>query len=222
MLEDWRGGDEECYSSSDIGSDDSRDELDVLAQRGIDLPARRKSRKLRFMTDWNLEFSRLCDYVDIIKKTNPGSSCWFYSRKPTSGGRNFKSKKIKIPTSGGRNFKSKKFKIPTSGGWNLKNRKIKLPTSGGRNLKNKRIKIPTSGGRNFKNRKIKLPTSRGRNLKNIKIKIPTSGGRNFKNTKIKIPTSGGQNLYIKNKKSALIQSKEFWELRDYHLLRPLI
>ncbi|KAH0761301.1 hypothetical protein KY290_017374 [Solanum tuberosum] len=225
------GGDEECYSSSDIGSDTSRDELDVLAQRGIDLPARRKSRKLRFdpncqitifelgmvfesvvqfrktvqsyavenkvqlelkpnekhrirvkckskilckweiyasidknsgdfivkkyhpfhrcptknknklctsvyiahkfqdrivsqpniklweiqelvrdelglyvgrtvcfrakcrvmsqfMGDWNLEFSRLCDYADIIKKTNPGSSCWVRTDKDTIPGKN--------------------------------------------------------------------------------------------------------------------------------------
>ncbi|KAK4721386.1 hypothetical protein R3W88_011619 [Solanum pinnatisectum] len=30
----------------------------------------------QFMGNWNLEFSRLCDYADIIKKTNPESSCW--------------------------------------------------------------------------------------------------------------------------------------------------
>jgi len=53
------GGDEECYSSSDIGSDDSRDELDVLAQRGIDLPARRKSIKLRFDPDCQITIFEL-------------------------------------------------------------------------------------------------------------------------------------------------------------------
>ncbi|XP_009783063.1 uncharacterized protein LOC107771010 [Nicotiana tabacum] len=28
------------------------------------------------MSDWNMEFARLCDYADMIKQTNPGSSCW--------------------------------------------------------------------------------------------------------------------------------------------------
>ncbi|KAG5574726.1 hypothetical protein H5410_054860 [Solanum commersonii] len=53
------GGDEECYSSSDIGSDNSRDELDVLAQRGIDLPTRRKSRKPRFDSDCQITIFEL-------------------------------------------------------------------------------------------------------------------------------------------------------------------
>nr|XP_025884588.1 uncharacterized protein LOC101247704 [Solanum lycopersicum] len=30
----------------------------------------------KFLGDWKLEFSRLLDYADIIKSTNPGSSCW--------------------------------------------------------------------------------------------------------------------------------------------------
>ncbi|XP_015160823.1 uncharacterized protein [Solanum tuberosum] len=29
-----------------------------------------------FMGDWKMEFARLCDYADMIKQTNPGSSCW--------------------------------------------------------------------------------------------------------------------------------------------------
>ncbi|WMV54501.1 hypothetical protein MTR67_047886 [Solanum verrucosum] len=70
--------------SSDEPSEDSDEELDVLAQPGVDLPSRRKSNKLRgkwnviakFLGDWKLEFSRLLDYADMIKSTNPGSSCW--------------------------------------------------------------------------------------------------------------------------------------------------
>ncbi|XP_019236917.1 PREDICTED: uncharacterized protein LOC109217142 [Nicotiana attenuata] len=52
-------GDEDYYSSSDIGSDDSRDELDVLAERGVDLPARRKSKKLRFDPDCKITIFEL-------------------------------------------------------------------------------------------------------------------------------------------------------------------
>ncbi|WMV49330.1 hypothetical protein MTR67_042715 [Solanum verrucosum] len=35
-----------------------------------------------FMGDWKMEFARLCDYADMIKQTNPGSSCW--ERKSTN------------------------------------------------------------------------------------------------------------------------------------------
>ncbi|XP_075076921.1 uncharacterized protein LOC142163520 [Nicotiana tabacum] len=42
----------------------------------------------QFMGDWKLEFSRLCDYVDIIKSTNPGSSCWIRIDKDTKLGKN--------------------------------------------------------------------------------------------------------------------------------------
>nr|XP_016436343.1 PREDICTED: uncharacterized protein LOC107762494 [Nicotiana tabacum] len=42
----------------------------------------------QFMRDWKLEFSRLCDYVDIIKSTNPGSSCWIGIDKDTKPGKN--------------------------------------------------------------------------------------------------------------------------------------
>ena len=40
------------------------------------------------MGDWNMEFSRLCDYADIIKKTNPESSCWVRTYKDTIPGKN--------------------------------------------------------------------------------------------------------------------------------------
>ena len=40
------------------------------------------------IVDWNLEFARLCDYVDVIKQTNPGSSCWVKFDKETEPGKN--------------------------------------------------------------------------------------------------------------------------------------
>ncbi|WMV33667.1 hypothetical protein MTR67_027052 [Solanum verrucosum] len=78
------GGNEEFIGSSDELSEDSDEELDVLAQPGVDLPSRRKSKKLRakmnvinkFLGDWKLEFSKLLDYADMIKSTNPRTSCW--------------------------------------------------------------------------------------------------------------------------------------------------
>ena len=40
------------------------------------------------MGDWNLEFARLCDYENVIKQTNPGSSCWVKIDKETEPGKN--------------------------------------------------------------------------------------------------------------------------------------
>ncbi|KAM3270844.1 hypothetical protein P3S67_029046 [Capsicum chacoense] len=40
------------------------------------------------MGDWKLEFARLCDYADMIKRTNPGSSCWIKINKETKPGKN--------------------------------------------------------------------------------------------------------------------------------------
>ena len=40
------------------------------------------------MGDWNLEFPRLCDYADMIKQTNPGSSCWIKIDKEIESGKN--------------------------------------------------------------------------------------------------------------------------------------
>ena len=40
------------------------------------------------MGDWNLEFARLCDYANVIKQTNPGSSCWVKIDKETEPGKN--------------------------------------------------------------------------------------------------------------------------------------
>ncbi|KAG5601229.1 hypothetical protein H5410_032599 [Solanum commersonii] len=78
------GRDEDYIDSSDCWSDDSDEQLDVDVVRGVDILARRRSKKVRAkhrimkedMGDWNVEFARLCDYVDMIKQTNPGSSCW--------------------------------------------------------------------------------------------------------------------------------------------------
>ncbi|KAH0777219.1 hypothetical protein KY290_008630 [Solanum tuberosum] len=41
------GGDEQYIDSSELDSDDSRDELDPDFVRGVDLPARRKSKKAK-------------------------------------------------------------------------------------------------------------------------------------------------------------------------------
>ncbi|WMV44939.1 hypothetical protein MTR67_038324 [Solanum verrucosum] len=38
--------------------------------------------------DWKLEFARLCDYADMIKQINPGSSCWVKIDKKTELGKN--------------------------------------------------------------------------------------------------------------------------------------
>ncbi|XP_060176199.1 uncharacterized protein LOC132606640 [Lycium barbarum] len=38
--------------------------------------------------DWNLEFARLCDYADMIKQTNPGSSVWVRMDRESCPGKN--------------------------------------------------------------------------------------------------------------------------------------
>ncbi|XP_059309604.1 uncharacterized protein LOC132060643 isoform X1 [Lycium ferocissimum] len=40
------------------------------------------------MGDWNLEFARLCDYSDMIKQTNPGSSVWVRMDRESCPGKN--------------------------------------------------------------------------------------------------------------------------------------
>ncbi|KAH0730497.1 hypothetical protein KY289_001685 [Solanum tuberosum] len=40
----------------------------------------------KFLGDWKLEFSRLLDYADMIKSTNPGSSCWVRTDNETVPG----------------------------------------------------------------------------------------------------------------------------------------
>jgi len=40
------------------------------------------------MGDWKVEFARFCDYADMIKQTNPGSSCWVKIDKETEPGKN--------------------------------------------------------------------------------------------------------------------------------------
>ncbi|XP_070043116.1 uncharacterized protein [Nicotiana tomentosiformis] len=40
------------------------------------------------MGDWRMEFNRLADYADIIKQTNPGSSCWIRTDSETIPGKN--------------------------------------------------------------------------------------------------------------------------------------
>ncbi|OIT07229.1 hypothetical protein A4A49_62869 [Nicotiana attenuata] len=45
------GGDEEYVDSSDVGSVDSDEELDPLAEHGVDIPPRRRSQKIRYDFD---------------------------------------------------------------------------------------------------------------------------------------------------------------------------
>ncbi|XP_070002064.1 uncharacterized protein [Nicotiana sylvestris] len=158
------GGDEQFIDSSEADSEDSTEELDPEAIPGVDIPARRRSRKIRdsgdfkvknyypvhkcdtsnknklctskfvakkfideitkhphiriweihelcrdklglyvgkticyrtklrvlreSIGDWNMEFARLCDYADMIKHTNPGSSCWVRMDSETEPGKN--------------------------------------------------------------------------------------------------------------------------------------
>ncbi|KAH0776290.1 hypothetical protein KY290_007701 [Solanum tuberosum] len=53
------GGDEVFIDSSDEPSEDSDEELDVLAQPGVDLPLRRKSNKLRYDSSSFISFFEL-------------------------------------------------------------------------------------------------------------------------------------------------------------------
>ncbi|KAM3290891.1 hypothetical protein P3S67_019180 [Capsicum chacoense] len=41
-----------------------------------------------FLGDWKMEFSRLCDYADMIKHTNPDSSCWVRIDRESQLGKN--------------------------------------------------------------------------------------------------------------------------------------
>ncbi|XP_055804034.1 uncharacterized protein LOC129873061 isoform X1 [Solanum dulcamara] len=52
-------GDEEFIDSSDEPSENSGEELDVLAQPGVDLPSRRKSNKLRYDSSCSISFFEL-------------------------------------------------------------------------------------------------------------------------------------------------------------------
>ncbi|KAH0773237.1 hypothetical protein KY290_010374 [Solanum tuberosum] len=53
------GGDEVFIDSSDEPSEDSDEELDVLAQPGVDLPSRRKNNKLRYDSSSSISFFEL-------------------------------------------------------------------------------------------------------------------------------------------------------------------
>ncbi|KAH0766752.1 hypothetical protein KY285_002623 [Solanum tuberosum] len=53
------GGDEVFIDSSDEPSEDSDDELDILAQPGVDLPSKRKSNKLRYDSSSSISFFEL-------------------------------------------------------------------------------------------------------------------------------------------------------------------
>ncbi|WMV10062.1 hypothetical protein MTR67_003447 [Solanum verrucosum] len=85
-------GNEEFIGSLDEPSEDSDEELDVLAQSSVDLPSKRKNKKLRakmnvinkLLGDWKFEFSKLLDYADMIKSTNLETSCWVRTDNETA------------------------------------------------------------------------------------------------------------------------------------------
>ncbi|KAH0694146.1 hypothetical protein KY285_021243 [Solanum tuberosum] len=92
----------------DIGRNKAaiRDELDPEDVEGVDLPARSKSKKAKFMIlkefmgDWKMEFARLCDYSDMIKQTNPGSSCWVRTDRESTPGKNIGELLVAISRNG--------------------------------------------------------------------------------------------------------------------------
>ncbi|MCD7464383.1 hypothetical protein HAX54_052611 [Datura stramonium] len=63
---DKLGGDEEFISSLDEPSEFTEEELDVLAQPGIDLPSRRKSRKLRYDDSSAISFFELDGKISSV------------------------------------------------------------------------------------------------------------------------------------------------------------
>ena len=40
-----------------------------------------------FLGDWKMEFSTLCDYADMIKHTNPGTSYWVRTDRKSQPGK---------------------------------------------------------------------------------------------------------------------------------------
>ncbi|XP_060195051.1 uncharacterized protein LOC132624261 [Lycium barbarum] len=63
------------------------DKLGLYVGRTICYRAKMKILK-ESMSDWNSEFARLCDYADIIKQTNPGSSAWVRMDRESCPGKN--------------------------------------------------------------------------------------------------------------------------------------
>lgn len=62
------GGDEEYLESSDVGSEDSSEDLDPLAQEGVDLQPRRRRTKLKFDSDCELALFELNMVFENEKK----------------------------------------------------------------------------------------------------------------------------------------------------------
>ncbi|KAH0671961.1 hypothetical protein KY284_023048 [Solanum tuberosum] len=50
-----------------------------------------------FMGDWKMEFARLCDYADMIKQTNPGSSYWVRTDRESTPGKNMNGNQQMFP-----------------------------------------------------------------------------------------------------------------------------
>ncbi|XP_060200939.1 uncharacterized protein LOC132629246 isoform X1 [Lycium barbarum] len=64
-----------------------RDKLGLYVGKTICYKAKQRI-IIENMGDWNMKFSRLCDYADLIKQTNPGSSCSVKIDEATEPGKN--------------------------------------------------------------------------------------------------------------------------------------
>jgi len=77
------GGDEQYIDSSELDSDNSRDELDPDFVKGVDLPARRKSKKVRFDPDCVLaifELGMVFESAEQFRKVVADYSCEYKIR----------------------------------------------------------------------------------------------------------------------------------------------
>ncbi|KAG5626260.1 hypothetical protein H5410_011478 [Solanum commersonii] len=81
------GGDEQYIDSSELDSDDSRDELDPEVVEGIDLPVRRKSKKIRFDPDCVVAIFELgmAEYIVEYKGQNSFSTLYKVVGNPRVG-----------------------------------------------------------------------------------------------------------------------------------------
>ena len=77
------GGDEQYIDSSELDSEDSRDELDSEFVKGVDLPRRRKSKKVRFDPDCVVaifELGMIFESAEQFRKIVADYSCEYKTR----------------------------------------------------------------------------------------------------------------------------------------------
>ena len=77
------GGDEQYIDSSELDSEDNRDELDSEFVKGVDLPRRRKSKKVRFDPDCVVaifELGMVFESAEQFRKVVADYSCQYKTR----------------------------------------------------------------------------------------------------------------------------------------------